>query len=103
MITLQIAGVERQWESVEDVEESWVNQHFHRHNRGTPVCVVVRISAPSMDVRLSTPTCGSGGGGRLPNEKEKPVLELWQKWELGTKDARGGNLIAFLRQLKGVL
>lgn len=103
MITVQIAGIERQWDNMNDIEESWVNQHLSRHGVSEQVCIVVRISTSSMNIVLSTQGCGSGGGGRPPTEDERPILDLWQKWDLGSKDPKGGNLIAFLRQLRQVL
>lgn len=102
MIALQIAGIERQWDNLDGIEESWVNQLLNSRP-GQPVCVAVRINTPSMNVALSTPACGSSGGSRHPNEDERRILELWQRWELGTKNLGRENLIAFLRQLRRLL
>ena len=102
MITIKIAGVEREWDSLRAVEESWVNQHLHRHRPGQPPCIVVRINSDPVYVTLATPGCGAaGGGGRLPNEVERQVFDLWSEW--GLHGTGGGNLIAFLRRLGRLL
>lgn len=90
---------------LEDAEESWINQEINRRRtHGEPVCVRVRIEAPSAKVGLTTPYCAGGiGGGRLPNADERRILDLWEQHRLNTAQFVGGNLIAFLRQLQRVL
>jgi hypothetical protein len=54
---------------------------------------------------LSTPTCESHGssGGRPPNNQERRIFELWKERGLNLQDFSGGNLIAFLHQLRRLL
>jgi hypothetical protein len=53
---------------------------------------------------LTTPNCASsGGGGRTPNAQEKRIFDLWDKRSLNKPDFTGGNLIAFLKQLRQII
>lgn len=53
---------------------------------------------------LSTPTRGaSGSGGRPPRPREKKVFDLWNQRGLDDAKFTGGNLVAFLKELKRIL
>ena len=99
MVTIRIGSAQT---SLEEMDEGWVNQQLsRRHADGFAVCVQVSISEPEVTMSLSTPQCaGGGGGGRLPNQRERRILELWSEHRLNGTDYTGGNLIAFLRQLR---
>jgi len=103
MIKIRIAEAEREF--VGSVDESWINQQINRRRAdGLTVCVRVIVKERDLAMILSTPTCGaSGGGGRPPRPREKKVLNLWNQRGLNDANFTGGNLIAFLKQLKHIL
>lgn len=98
-ISVKIGNEER---ALADAHPSWINQQINRRrDDGESVCVIVRIQTDRLNLILQTPTCGaSGGGGRPPNADERRVLDLWDKHRLNRSDFKGGNLVAFLRQLE---
>jgi hypothetical protein len=98
MITVRIGESERE---LSDATPEWVNEQItRRKNDGVSVCVRVLINSGSLNLTLSTPTCGGGGGGgRPPNAQESEILSLWEKLHLNTAEFSGGNLVAFLKQL----
>ncbi len=102
MIKIKIGEVERDLSSA---NESWINQQINRRREdGLSVCVKVIIKENDLDMILSTPTCvSSGGGGRPPRPREKTVFDLWNQRGLSEPDFAGGQLIAFLKQLKRIL
>lgn len=98
MIRVRIGETERE---LSDATPQWINQQItRRRNDGLNVCVRVLINAGSLNIALSTPTCGGGGGGgRPPNAQESEILSLWEKLQLNTQNFSSGNLVAFLKQL----
>ena len=82
--------------------ESWINEEINRRRHdGQNVCVEVAINTGGLNIRLATPGCGEGaGGGRAPNANEQEVLDLWSKRGFDSADFTGGNLVAFLKQLR---
>jgi len=86
-------------------ENAITNQVNKRRATGTAVCVLVRVSEPGagVDMVLSSPGCGGGGGGRAPNAKEAALFALWAKHHLDTNMFSGGDVIAFLKQLQRAL
>jgi hypothetical protein len=102
MIRIRIEEAEMDFDSI---DESWINQQINRRRaNGVAVCVRVTIKEADLDMILSTPTCGaSGGGGRPPRPREKRVFDLWNQRGLNGADFTGGNLVAFLKQLKHIL
>lgn len=102
MIRIRIGDVERELASA---DEHWINQQINRRRAdGQTVCVRVTVHEGDLNMVLSTPTCGaSGGGGRSPRPQEKEVFDLWNQRGLNDADFTGGNLVAFLKQLKRLL
>jgi len=102
MIKIRIGEEEKVLGSV---DESWINQQINRRRAdGLTVCVRVIVKEGELDMILSTPTCeASGGGGRPPRPREKTVFDLWNQRGLNDADFTGGNLVAFLKQLKHIL
>lgn len=101
MITVRIGEDTR---ALSDASESWINEQLsRRHRDGQNVCVEVAINTSGLNIRLATPGCGGGGGGRLPNQNERGVLDLWSRHRLNTASFTGGELIAFLKQLARML
>lgn len=92
-------------EAVSDIRsasEGWINQQINQRKAdGLSVCVKVTIKEEGLDMVLLTPTCPSGGGGsRPPRNREQKLFDLWNKRGLNRPDFTGGNLVAFLKQLK---
>jgi hypothetical protein len=105
MITLRISNSNQEFQNSRDIDENWILEQINRrrHN-GEKVCVRVSVNVQPVHVSLSTPGCpGIGGGGRLPNEEEKKVFDLWDKLGLNKGDFGGGTLIAFFRQLHHII
>ncbi len=103
MISIKIGNEEQ---PIESADAQWINQRINqRRAAGQDVCVRVRIQNDRVHLGLATPTCASvGGGGGAPlNAKEQQVVDLWRKRGLSNRDFTGGNLVAFLRQLKNLI
>lgn len=98
MIKVRIGESERE---LSNATPQWINEQIDRRRKdGVSVCVRVLINTGSMNLALSTPSCGGGGGGgRPPNPEERQFLSLWEKLHLNTPDFSGGNLVAFLKQI----
>jgi hypothetical protein len=104
MITVRIAGQERQWNDPDDAEEGWITQQIGgRRAAGERVCVTVGIHTSYVNVGLSTPGCASGGGGRRPNDDEARIIDLWERRGLNDPNFAPGNIVAFLGQLARLL
>lgn len=99
MITVSISGQTR---ALKDVEERWIAQEVQaRRKAGLPICVMVAIKKPPVDVVLTTPACGGGGGGfRLPTAEETRIFELWRRHHLQENSWSPGDVIAFLKQVQ---
>jgi len=104
MIQIIIGSSKRQFNSVRDIDESWIAQQVNRRQSdGQDVCVQVFIKKDSIDIRLSTPACSKGGGGRRPRPQEEAIFDLWKERVLNQIDFSGGNVIAFFKQLRKLL
>ncbi len=105
MIVIKIGSGERQFSSVSDIDESWINQQIRRRkDDGLDVCVQVSVQREAVDMRLSTPACkGYGGGNRRATEQEQGIFDLWDKHGLNAADFTGGKVIAFFKQLRKLL
>jgi hypothetical protein len=101
MIRISIAGSERY---LDDADSDWITQQIERRRKaGQMVCVSVAIANGELDMRLSTPECGSGGGGRAPTPREAGIFELWAQMGLNQPGWGPGNVVAFLRRLKNII
>jgi hypothetical protein len=101
MVTIRIGNDSRR---LEDADESWITQQIvNRQREGLPVCVEVMINTGTLNVRLSTPACGGGSGGRAPRPDEAAIIDLWSKHKLNLTDFSGGSVIAFIKQLGRLL
>lgn len=104
MITIRIGDNVRDLEDVRNIDESWINQQINRRREdGLSVCVRISIKEGSLNMALSSTGCPSGGGGRQPNQQEQKVFDLWEKVGMKKADFHGGNLVAFLKQLRGII
>jgi len=102
VVTITIGSSNR---NIQEADENWINQNVNgRRHDGVAVCVQVRIQVSGADVVLASAGCSSGfGGGRPPNVLEQRIIDLWNERGLNTAGFAGGNLVAFLHQLKKVL
>lgn len=99
MIKVKIGESER---DRSNADAQWINEQINRRRaEGKSVCVRVTIDSSPVNFMLSTPQCGSsgGGGGRPLNADETKILSYWEKLHLNTDGFTGGNLVAFLRQI----
>jgi len=105
MITIQIGESQRMLNDPKDIDESWINEQINKRRKdGLAVCVRVTIKDEDVNMVLATVNCnGTGGGGRLPNSAEKKVFDLWEKVGMQKSDFHGGNLVAFLKQVRKLL
>ena len=103
MITVKIGQADREWTSLDDVQESWIAQQIaDRYRAGQPVCVFVRITTPGVDVSMVAGQCqpSYGGGGRLPNQDERKILELWAERTGRNGHVDPGDVISFFKHLR---
>lgn len=97
MIRVSIAGDEK---ILSDASPDWITQQIERRRKdGLVVCVAVSIQTAELAMRLSTPECGGGGGGRAPNAQEARVFALWNQLGLNSTGWAPGNVVAFLKRL----
>lgn len=101
MITIKIGTEQKQ---IDDVDPQWINQQINRRREnGASVCVRVFVRLSGLNMILSTPNCEMGGSGRAPARREREIFDLWGQRGLNRADFSGGNLVAFLEQLKRLL
>jgi len=101
MIEIQINGSKK---SIDENYESWVNQQINnRRKEGQIVCVRVFIKKGYLNLVLSSRECPPRGGRPPRTEEEKAIVKLWDKFGLNTSDFHGGNLVAFLKQVRRYL
>lgn len=101
MIRISIAGENRY---LQDADSDWVTQQVERRRKdGLPVCVTVAINTGDLAITLATPECASGGGGRAPTSREASVIDLWNQLGLNRSDWAPGNVVAFLKRLRGLI
>ena len=98
MIEVTIAGTTV---SVDRASEGWISRMIADARRsGTEPCVLVSVRATGVELGLSTPACGGGGGGRQANAKETEIIEAWRSRGLATGQLSPGELTSFLSQLR---
>lgn len=101
MIRIRIGDSERELDAA---DPHWINQQINRRRQaGETVCVVVKVNQGGLNITLTTPTCGGGTGGRNPTPDEQRIFDLWRERGLRENDFTGGNLVAFIKQLKSLL
>ena len=102
MVKIKIGEIEKEWS---EVDEHWINQQINRRRAdGLTVCVRVIVQKDDLNMILSTPACATSKmRGRTPRPREKELFDLWDKRGLNDADFTGGNLVAFLKQLKNIL
>ena len=105
MIALKIGAMARDFNTLDNIEESWINQQIGGLiQENHTVCVRVTVNEGPLNFTLATAGCTpSGGGGRLPNPQEAQAFELWEKLGLSKPGFTGGNLVAFFKQLRRII
>lgn len=105
LLKIEIGGSKREFETTYDIDESWINQQIIRRKEDRiKICIRVYIKNESLDMVLKTPACGvNRGSSREPNPQEKDIFDLWKKRGLKEVNFTGGNLIAFLKQLRKII
>lgn len=85
-----------------NASESWINQQINqRREDGQTVCVQVFLDEGGVNMILSTATCASSGGcGRAPTSRERDIFDLWARLHLNEAHFTGGNVVAFIKQLR---
>lgn len=100
MIMIKINGESRQYSTG---IESWITQQINQRKQdGRVVCVEVSIRMEPLNLDLRTPGCTSsgGGGGRKPTASEQRIFDLWAGLGLQDPNFTGGQVVAFLKQLR---
>ena len=86
-----------------ELSESWLIEQIRRRRADSaPICIRVKINVPEINAVLATAGCPGGGNGRPPNPAEKRVLDLWGHHNLNEDGFAPGQLIAFLKQIRGL-
>ncbi len=98
-IRVKIGPIEK---DIADVDPTWINEQINgRRDDGVGVCVQVTIDMESAHLHLATSDCPHfGGSNRLLSTQENEILSRWNKLHLNEKNFSGGNLIAFLKQIR---
>jgi hypothetical protein len=99
MVTIKIGSGEQQLESL---DEGWLMQQINRRRQDRDsVCLIVEIDESPINLIFATKGCARGGGSsRAFTAQEQRVIELWNKHHLDEAEFQGGELIAFLKQLR---
>lgn len=98
-IRIRIGDVEH---DLAQADEHWIVSQIEQRKRDNGrVCVHVLIKKSDLNLCLSTVDCNvGGGGGRPPTEQEKEIFELWNRHGLKERSIIGGQVVAFLKQLR---
>ncbi|MFP4381881.1 MAG: hypothetical protein ACLFUS_15385 [Candidatus Sumerlaeia bacterium] len=99
MIRVNIAGAERE---LGKADKNWIiHQIEARQKEGQLVCVRVIVEEDGVNMILSTPTCAETSNSRLrPNQKEKTIIEIWEKSGLSSHSFKALNVIRFFEQIE---
>ncbi len=100
MVTISINGETK----IDNYDESWIIQTIQRSiKEGIIPCVTVSIQSDAVNISLATRSCGGGGGSRRTfNNLEQQIINLWLERGLNGTFS-GGNVNAFLKQLRRLL
>lgn len=95
-------GIAGNYRNIGEADASWITEQIRRRRAdGQAVCVEVVIHVDGILMTLSTPTCRSERGGyRLPNPREREILELSRKHHLVARDFSTGGVVLFVKQLQ---
>lgn len=100
MVTVRINEGTRK---LAEADAQWITQQINGRRRDQQlVCVAVLIDEPRIQLHPATPTCGGRriiSGRRLTREEEM-VFALWERYGLNSHHFSGGQVNAFLEQLR---
>jgi hypothetical protein len=86
--------------TVDEADASWIAKSINgRKHDGVAVQVRVVVKEPGIDIVLAAPPARGRGGGRMPNNREREVLEMWNRHHLGDVETKVGELVAFIKEL----
>lgn len=100
MISISINGEQRRYS---EGIEPWINEQINRrHNSGALVCVEVNVNFTALNMVLRTQGCvtNAAPGTRRPTPTEQRIFNLWDTLGLNEPTYSGGQVIAFLKQLR---
>ena len=105
MITIRVGEAVRSLDDIRNIDESWINQQINRRRADNqPVCVQISIKDDPINMSLISAGCSGGGGGtRRPSSQEEQIFDLWEKAGMHKDDFHGVNLVAFFKQLRGIM
>lgn len=97
-----IVSIGEEQRSLQDATPVWINEQIQRRRAdGQPICARVSIQQGGLNMSLATPNCTSTqGSGRRPTPDEQELFALWADRGLNDPHFSGGNLLAFLAQLR---
>lgn len=98
MISVWINGQQR-----DGLDEGWIARTIGGLRRdGAPICVRVTVVADGVNVAMTAGQCtgGGGGSGRVPNPREREVLDQWAACQSHGGDLTPGLLIQCLRRVE---
>ena len=101
-IRIRIDEVEH---DLEQADEHWVISQIEQRKRDNgQVCVQILINEGGLNMRLLSADCNVGGeGGRPPTNQEQEIFDLWDQHVLRGQDIVGGQVVAFLKQLRRIV
>jgi hypothetical protein len=90
---------------IAQADSHWIISQIKDQQSDTgSVCVQIVIKKGDVDLQLRSAGCPStGGGSRQASQQELRILELWEDHSSREKQLNGGEIIAFLNQLKRIL
>lgn len=101
MISVRINGEERQYSQG---IEPWINEQINRRRQSNGMILVeVSINMAPLNMLLRTHraiTNNASQSFRSPTSAEQRIFGLWGSMGLNDPDFTGGQIIAFLRQLR---
>lgn len=101
MLSIRINGEERQYS---EGIEPWINDQINRRRHGgAMVCVEVNVKLATLNMVLRTPGCtanATSGALRDPTTAEQRIFDLWDSLGLNDPTYTGGQVVAFLKQLR---
>ena len=105
MINLKIGASERRFNNIGEIDENWINQQINglRNDRHS---TFIRISINEGPVHMSLQTIdctSSDGGGRMPNNNESKIFDLWKELRLDSKSFNGETLVVFFKRIRNIV
>lgn len=97
-----IVSIGEEQRSLQDATPVWINEQIQRRRAdGQSICAKISIQQGGINMSLATPNCiSTPGGRRRPTQEEKELFALWADRGLNDPHFSGGNLVAFLAQLR---